>query len=335
MESRTLQEGAPENEDITTEEEDQLDRSTKKVKRDGDLEGQLDLQMSEAEHIQETSGCQSDSSNLVPEEISDERMVEAVLEIPIVKPENGILWKPDSGPNLSYKEKLLGDRKQIEVGEEAQGPWMYVQRFNRRKPKVGNTANKSISSGEPSTGTGSRFQALAQMNDKRDDKADTEEIVGEPSLKKDEIQIAEPEKPNHGNQTQGKARGLKVKTKKMEIGTVTPKKPGAVTQLSSENNRKNTKQPHEKAADHIVVTSVGATRKQHTQAGPAKSPTRSADNANKAAPKALTDVTRPKQKKPPDFNESLHLIKMAEKEMGASGMLLPDLGFTQVYDNMV
>ncbi|KAF7802812.1 putative ribonuclease H protein At1g65750 family [Senna tora] len=329
-----LQDGAPEIEDITAEEEDQLDWSTKKVKRDEDLVAIPDQQMSEADHVQETSGDKEDFSSMGLEETSDAQMEEAILETPTKKQVNRALWKPESGSNLSYKEKLLGFNGRNEgcMSDNEDDDWEKEMDIEEEQ-KAGNSASKTNPNGNPSIETASRFQAIAQLDEKGEDRVSVEEIVDDPPLRNDEMQTIDLEKPKQGDQNQGKARGVKVKNKRMEIGNITPKKAGVASQTSSDNPRKNAKQPHEKASDHTVVTSVGANRKQHAPAGPVKSPSRPSDNANKAVPKALTEVTRPKKKKPPDFNESLHLIKMAEKELSAPGTLLSDLGLTQVYDN--
>ncbi|KAF7833056.1 uncharacterized protein G2W53_015389 [Senna tora] len=125
-----------------------------------------------------------------------------------------------------------------------------------------------------------------------------------------------------------RSKDIKVKPKKHEQHNLSFRKLGPNAQIIQEA-RRNSKPPSDKASEHTVVTSTGVSRKQQNQVPLSKSPCKTFETPIKVASKPSVETTINKHKKPPDFEESLHLIKLAEKEARASGILLSDLGVTQ------
>ncbi|KAF7815852.1 uncharacterized protein G2W53_029821 [Senna tora] len=119
------------------------------------------------------------------------------------------------------------------------------------------------------------------------------------------------------------------KPKKSDQISIGPKKPPIV---ASVNSRRSNKTPSEKAHDHIVVTSQPQnTRPSPTQL-PSKSPSKGKEGLSKNPVNKSMDQSKVKHKKPPDYNESLALIKIAEK-MYNQDTILSELGAVQVYTN--
>ncbi|KAF7834696.1 uncharacterized protein G2W53_009555 [Senna tora] len=143
--------------DLTPEEQDNLKRSTKKIKTQG-----------ESTTVDPAQGVEHEESSPKPMEESPEGKEKKEEVIPHLDSENGeskiksvkrALWVPDPAVNQSYKDKLvgingrdkdlfveedadtgkpvkptsvIGDSGKVEVRDEAFGPWMTVQ-LNRTK----------------------------------------------------------------------------------------------------------------------------------------------------------------------------------------------------------
>ncbi|KAF7815297.1 uncharacterized protein G2W53_029266 [Senna tora] len=91
--------------------------------------------------------------------------------------------------------------------------------------------------------------------------------------------------------------------------------------------KKIAKTPYEKARDHVVVTSPAVNIKKANQQVQ-KSPLKPFESSQKSS-KANTDSSKPKPRKMADFDETLALMKAAEKNLGDPAKLLDDLGATQ------
>ncbi|KAF7805280.1 non-LTR retroelement reverse transcriptase-like [Senna tora] len=303
-------------EDLTTEEEDQLLRSKKKVKRDGDSDANPDDQMSEADGLVIEEISMEDPPMQIPELMisGDEEMKEAPRKEPKPEPVRRSLWASEPEKNISYKERLMGfngrngeegnsaelkdlsqfqikgDYKRVEIGEEALGPWMYVHYNNRRRTRTPQNGTKVQTTIETKEKPGSRFQAIANADEQEPKEEIKDDSNIDPQNKSVEQIVTRPEKNDQVSASPGKPRSMKVKNKKPEVAALVHKKTGNIGPVPTEKPSKN-------------------------------------------IPKELSDGNKPKQRKPPDYEETLNLMRIAEKELRASGDPLPGLGLTQVYDN--
>ncbi|KAF7842450.1 RNA-directed DNA polymerase [Senna tora] len=251
--------------------------------------------------------------------------LEGEEEQPITEDETELICptKESDPSNKNSSEPIImkGDNRKVEIGEEALGPWMHVQHNPRRRPRGGQSGTRSDASKEQNLSSGSRFQAIAKLQEKEGNDDTNESQSNEPQgnlkeAQEEQLVISQPP-PKEDAQTQNNTKGVKVKTRKMELASLTPKKSGGPPHHTSDNGK--TKPPHEKASEHIIITSAGVSRKQHNQASPAKSIQKLIESANKAASKTTTEETMPKTKKPPDYEEQLRMMK------GAASKSFPSL----------
>ncbi|KAF7833178.1 LIM domain-containing protein A-like [Senna tora] len=175
--------------------------------------------------------------------------------------------------NKESKEPITmkGDNRRVEVGKEALGPWMHVQRNSRRRPRGGQSGARTEASKDHNLISESRFQAIAQLADKEGNDETIDNQMNETSGNLKEVQVEQPAISQIPSKEVAhvpiNAKGVKVKSRKMELANLTPKKSGGAPQPTSDNRK--TKPPYEKASEHIVITSVGVSRKQQNQASPA------------------------------------------------------------------
>ncbi|KAF7834662.1 uncharacterized protein G2W53_009521 [Senna tora] len=170
--------------DLTPEEQDNLKRSTKKIKTQG-----------ESTTVDPAQGVEHEESSPKPMEESPEGKEKKEEVIPHLDSENGeskiksvkrALWVPDPAVNQSYKDKLvgingrdkdlfveedadtgkpvkptsvIGDSGKVEVRDEAFGPWMTVQLNCRRRPRPP-AKNQQPASAPKYPNSGSRFEVF-------------------------------------------------------------------------------------------------------------------------------------------------------------------------------
>ncbi|KAF7839828.1 uncharacterized protein G2W53_008310 [Senna tora] len=366
---RKVQDPEPDGTKLSTEERDNLDRSNKKVKRDVAAGETPDHTMAEVSVSPLTADMTSKAQEQGEKDMVDLSMEEVRNEEIDPDKVKRAIWKDQPERNLTYKERLMGfngrkeghltnkkeeeesknegkekpaqnhfmsDNRQAVVGEEAFGPWMHVQRNIRRRTRFNQNNNRSPPQNYEQN-NGSRFQVIAQdegLDQMEVDHNQNQMVVYEDQSPQNQQGI---ENVQNESQSPSKSKGVKIKQKKMETPVSSNRKVGGGTQGNQEH-KKQAKSPSDKANDHVVVTSPGIIRKQQPTGVQGKSPSKPIEQANKVPTKNNTnsEITRPKQRKPPDdkeYEEQLRLMKITENELRAAGTLLSGLGITQVTDN--
>ncbi|KAF7835120.1 hypothetical protein G2W53_009979 [Senna tora] len=134
--------------DLSPEEQDNLKRSTKKIKTQG-----------ESTTVDPAQGVEHEELSPKPMEESPEGKEKKEEVIPHLDSENGeSKIKQEQGTGKPMKPtSVIGDSGKVEVGEEAFGPWMTVQLNRRRRPRPP-AKNQQPASAPKYPNSGSRFK---------------------------------------------------------------------------------------------------------------------------------------------------------------------------------
>ncbi|KAF7804909.1 uncharacterized protein G2W53_044020 [Senna tora] len=222
--------------DLSAEEKDNLSRSTKKVKRDGDsMEERGAPSQPRVETEQSLSQAMEESPKPDKQASQDEVMSDINKEKNQKSSVKRVLWSKDQSQELTKTEEgvkesqhshdqngqHVQENKKIEVGEGAFGPWMIADsrrrlRYNKnsRQNVGGNQASK-----EKNQGSGSRFETIAQ---EEEGATNEEPIVQEeqqiPVLSIEDIPKSSQEK-NPPNQSEVRSKSIKVRTKRVDVNS--------------------------------------------------------------------------------------------------------------------
>ncbi|KAF7833600.1 hypothetical protein G2W53_015933 [Senna tora] len=320
---RIIQEPDEKGNELSTEEKDQLRRSNKKMKTDGEtIAAEGDLQMIDVaeSHIEIPQPEEGMMGGIT--QPNDSPMLDLDLNLVSKKEKEEA---PDPMDKNTIHKQAMGESK-VEVGDDAFGPWMMAQKNTRRKPRPRSESRPRPGiSNKPATSPpqeGSRFNVLDQ-EESHDDQMEQDTPMSEQEPNPYGIPVVDPVI----QQIVPVQQEPKNRMRKHEKSTSASK-----TQPPSEA-RKTSKNPQEKATNHTVVIASPNSKKQQVLVNPIRSPPKPLESSGKASFKGLGDPPKVKQKKPPDYNESLELIRSSERALKASGKSVFDLGVTPIYDN--
>ncbi|KAF7825453.1 uncharacterized protein G2W53_016617 [Senna tora] len=315
------------------EEQDQRKRSTNKQKPND----------SDGKPVEEN--IVGDAMEESPQSKENTREDEEIPDLEDVSPKaKRALNLGETPVTISYKDRLLGingrgnddcsgynplANRNVEVGSEAFGPWM-IPRRQRRMPRPNQSkSNNNNPKGNSSIITVSRFGSLANLEQEQaQEDAKMEPIIElntppTKDMEKTTMKLSEAK-----NETG--TSNLKPRQKKVEINISNQKRQGPNSQAVQQLKRQS-KKPLEKVQEHTLVTSQAQGTRNLTVQHNAKSPLKNREDPSKT--NNGQDPPKYKQRKPPDYEESLRLIKMAERNLADPDTLLSDLGAVQVYTN--
>ncbi|KAF7803041.1 hypothetical protein G2W53_042152 [Senna tora] len=291
---------------ISTEVQDQVHRSNRKLKEDEGLAPMEGIASNDTEGKMENKGeCQETQSKdeeleIVTVEEIDESMPD--LEEVLPKDNQKDSKSQDSyqkGRELSYKEKLLGingrektppdtDSTQgntatrtnpahsiygtkVEVGEEAFGPWMIPQKRSRRRPRQ--TSANPNQDPKPQPGTeqqvGNRFISISVEEQPTADEGDHQTSQNTLIQPVQETPIVEGKQIPI--QPEIKSKAVRSKSKKPEVQNQ-PVKRQNPSNSQAVPNKKASKMHLEKTQEHTVVMSMSQANRvtQNMASSPAK-----------------------------------------------------------------
>ncbi|KAF7827395.1 Non-LTR retroelement reverse transcriptase [Senna tora] len=291
---------------LSKEEEDNPDRSKKKVRTgDDSFTGTKSIAPREEEWMQDAvpehqeEGANSSSPVVTTnemaspmeesprqdrKEIADTPMRECQVGTGVTDPKvkKPLIWESDPSNIPSFKDKLLG------INGRGQGQ--------------------------------SRFEVLSELEDTTSFEV-KEKTQGLASMESDHMEIIVAPPPKSGNQGKGDLQGPKGRSKKTDTPSLGGKTLASLPKVGNAG-KKGSKTHQEKANTHTVVTSNSSSIKHSARLGTTSSPSKPGVTSTKSPIKASTDSGKPKQRKPPDFDVTLEQMRIMEKSLRESEDLI-------------
>ncbi|KAF7833161.1 reverse transcriptase [Senna tora] len=300
--------------DLSTKEQDNLRRSTKKSKPNEKDDG-ITLVLPSVKELEAMT------------EMTDAENPAIIVKEGHSKVVRSLNWGNNNGGAITFKDKLLAfngreyksspdpvngetnqtekpvvgmGQKRVEVGEDHFGPWMIPQRRPRRVFRRPQQVRADTDSGNTPMNQSSRFEVLNQVleEDNRRDSGKDQQMTSQPD-NHDPIDILKT-----SGDTPSRVDSKKVvKNANRKIETATGAKKSNTTVEVAPGNKKTGKAPFEKATEHTVVTSSSSGIKNSSQSPISPSPGKNKETTTKINSKPHIEGGAPKQKKPPDYNE--------------------------------
>ncbi|KAF7842238.1 Copia protein [Senna tora] len=204
------------------------------------------------------------------------------------------------------------------------------------KPRMDSRNNarpNNIKENNPSTtNIGNSFGILNNLEQEVNDVNEEENCIDLSSdLPTNAVIQALPVNKQPSNQAAPKNKGFTTRVRKTDISFPPNRKQGPNAQPIP-RTKKAAKTHAERANGHTAVTSQSQGIKVSSQNQGTKSPLKIKEGSGKLSNNSDPSKTI-KRKKPPDFDETLFKMKLAEKELVDHDKLLSDLGAVQVYTN--
>ncbi|KAF7842974.1 ribonuclease H [Senna tora] len=272
-------------EDLTAEEEDNLNRSTKKIKTTEGAGASIVLDSLETPESQSNpmEECQIEEikmSDTIP-------TLDAVPNDEVKSVRRELLTDPNQG-NISYKEKLIG--------------------INGRDKDFFITTSNS-----KGMGSGSRFEIINSVEEEGMDIDQQPKVQEQPQHVVQQI-IKPHGSMDLGSQSPQRNKGCKIKPKKVETQVLGGKKPISATS-SSVIPKRTVKPSNEKSQSHTLVTSIHMGTKNLSMNLNNKSPSKITEGVPKAPTKHPTNLGSERLGMDSKMKEQLSLMKVAEKQI--------------------